>query len=857
LIGFSKVIILFEKIYQTFKPHLRFCRNTNPFLDFVVPETITNHLNTVSLTMPSIVPNFEYDIFISYRHNDNRSGWVTEFVNALQEELAATIKEPLTVYFDKNPHTGLLETHDVDDSLKEKLKCLIFIPIISQTYCDPKSFAWNNEFLVFLQLAGADSIGLKVKLRNGNTASRVLPIRIHELDTHDKEIIEAELGPLRAIDFTYQSAGVNRPLRPKDDETAKAISPNVYRDQINKTANAIKEIISVVKGEDGTTSFKSSGKTSSSIYSVAEPFVRKKRSIKMPGVKTFLAFAFTLILILSALLIYTNVSHSKSNAKAGNTIKTSINLPDSISMSFMAGPLRTGRRAVDISPDGKTIVYVSMDNTGTSYLNLRPIGEENVSRLPGTKGAFSPFFSPDSKWIAFFADDKLLKISVDGNVIETLTQSANPIDGVWSEDDRITWMANEGSSFNSINSQGQDSKAVKSTMRFSSRPVWLSSDEFIATNMYNETYIVSFTNGIGKLVLSNGSCQSIYNDVLFFIKGTDLFAIDFDRDKQITLGSPRLIEKGINVDAFRNAQFAISKNGTLVYANGTHVSMGRLVWRTIMGEILTLPFDPQVYGTFSLSPDGKNVAIIKRGEQSGVWNYDLSNPKNNIQLSQQGFHQVVIWPSGSDWVYYQLYQNGKSRIERREAGGRSEAQVIFGNDSLRFLSDLDKDGVILYSNAEESGFLDLNFFSTDKASIRYAFDSRKDVNETLAKIIPEDWIAFTSDQTGRSEVFISDLLNPSVRIQVSFEGGEEPRYNTADSNLYYRNGNKLMAIPLVFDATRKSSLGASRIVFEDDNWVNVSGYSYDFSVDGKQFLLIRGERKMGTKEIKVLQNFIE
>ncbi len=72
--------------------------------------------------MPSILPGYEYDIFISYRHNDNRSGWVTEFVNALQEELAATIKEPLSIYFDKNPHDGLQQHHEVDDSLREKLK---------------------------------------------------------------------------------------------------------------------------------------------------------------------------------------------------------------------------------------------------------------------------------------------------------------------------------------------------------------------------------------------------------------------------------------------------------------------------------------------------------------------------------------------------------------------------------------------------------------------------------------------------------------------------------------------------------------------------------------------------------------
>ena len=450
-----------------------------------------------------------------------------------------------------------------------------------------------------------------------------------------------------------------------------------------------------------------------------------------------------------------------------------------------------------------------------------------------------------------------MKISVDGGVMETLTQTANPIDGIWGEDDRIIWMANESSSFNSIDSHGKDRKVMKSTMRFSSRPIRLSSDEFIVTNTYSETYVVSFTKGIGKLILSNGSCQTIYNDDLYFIKGTDLFAIDFDRDEQMTLGNPRLIEKGISIDVYRNGQFAISKNGTLVYANGTHFLMGHLVWTNNKGGVTNLPFDSQLYGTFSLSPDGMNVAIIKRGDhQSEVWNYDLMDPKNNILLSQQGFHQGVIWSPNSNWIYYQSYQNGKSHIVRSETAGRSDAELILSNDSLRFLTDLNKEGVILYMNVKKDGFTDLNFFSTENPNIRYSFTSRKGVNETLAKFIPEDWVAFTSDQTGRSEVFISDLLNPAIRIQVSFEGGEEPRYNAAGNNLYYRNGNKLMAATLVFDANRKSTIGVSKIIFEDDNWVNVPGHSYDISPDGKQFLLVRGERRKGTTEIKVLQNVL-
>ena len=84
--------------------------------------------------MSSLIHGFEYDIFISYRQKDNKGDkWVTEFVNALKAELEATFKEDISIYFDENPHDGLLETHNVDKSLEGKLKCLIFIPIISQT----------------------------------------------------------------------------------------------------------------------------------------------------------------------------------------------------------------------------------------------------------------------------------------------------------------------------------------------------------------------------------------------------------------------------------------------------------------------------------------------------------------------------------------------------------------------------------------------------------------------------------------------------------------------------------------------------------------------------------------------------
>jgi TolB-like protein len=187
--------------------------------------------------MASLISGYNYDIFISYRQKDNKGDhWVSEFVEALKTELESTFKEEISVYFDINPHDGLLETHDVDASLKEKLKCLIFIPIISRTYCDPKSFAWEHEFMAFVESARKDQFGLMVRLPNGNMATRVLPVKIHDLDPEDIKECESVLRTvLRGIEFIYREPGVNKPQLKTDPK---------YPIQINKAANSIREIIS-------------------------------------------------------------------------------------------------------------------------------------------------------------------------------------------------------------------------------------------------------------------------------------------------------------------------------------------------------------------------------------------------------------------------------------------------------------------------------------------------------------------------------------------------------------------------------------------------------------------------------------
>jgi len=197
---------------------------------------------------------FSHDIFISYRHNDNKApggsgeGWITEFVSHLSTELETIVKGNVSIYFDKNPHTGLRETDQVEASLAEKLHSLIFIPILSQTYCDTECYAWTKEFMPFLQLLTNDEMGPTIKLQSGNVVSRVLPVTIHALDPADQQLVEAKLeSKLRSIPFVFKSPGINRPLQAREEDPMKNLNRTMYRDQINKLAIAIKEIISSVR----------------------------------------------------------------------------------------------------------------------------------------------------------------------------------------------------------------------------------------------------------------------------------------------------------------------------------------------------------------------------------------------------------------------------------------------------------------------------------------------------------------------------------------------------------------------------------------------------------------------------------
>ena len=349
--------------------------------------------------MSSIIEGYNYDIFISYRQKDNKGDrWVSNFVDALKTELEATFKEDISIYFDENPHDRLQETHNVDKSLEEKLNCLIFIPILSQTYCDPNSYAWQFEFLAFLKMAEQDRFGKDIKLRSGNVACRILPIRIHDLEPEDVKLFEKETGSvLRSLDFVFKtSTGVSRPLKANEDHPQDNLNKTFYSDQINKVGHAIKEIILGMKTEPVQV-MKAKDKLEESFKEIREG--ERRIDMEKPAKAFNRKLLYTVvvaILVITAILVYPKIFKQ-------NTLEKLKSSGDRITVAVMPFQNMTNDTIWDVWQDGiqanlisslssaeelkvrqtQTVNSLLQSKSLTNYASITPSVASNISKKLG------------------------------------------------------------------------------------------------------------------------------------------------------------------------------------------------------------------------------------------------------------------------------------------------------------------------------------------------------------------------------------------------------------------------------------------------------------------------------------------
>ena len=684
-----------------------------------------------------------------------------------------------------------------------------------------------------------------------------MPIRIHELDAHDKKIIEAELGPLRAIDFTYQSAGVNRPLRPKDDESSKG-SQNVYRDQVNKTANAIKEIINGLQGKSTLDNEKNlKGETSTNtLKNELAGEVKRNRKLRLPSFsqRSLLTFGFVLSSIsLIAVLLF----HFSQPAQETRTYNATLLPPDKIHFEV------TVRNNFALSPNGRTLAFVAADSVGKTSLWVRQLNATNAQLLMGTEGAYLPFWSPDSRFIGFFATGKLRKIEAAGGVPQTVCDVGDQArGGTWSKEGAIIFSGNTATFlsivFSSRGSVTNVTKLDSSRKEAGHRwPLFLPDGKHFlylsrlnggSVNEGDGIFLASIDTTVApRLIVRASSNMVLANDYLLFANRNKLMAQPFDEASLQTTGEAfPLSTELVNFTSYAsNAGFTASQNGTLVYQAGESGSSGiKLVWHDRTGKQTgTVGSEDSFFG-LRLSPEGKRIAAsfpdIKTGNVD-TWLYDIDRPLWTRFTFHDGPDRNAIWSPDGRIIVFASSRNTSFDLHIRAANGEASEELLFESTQDKYPSGWSRDGKFLAFDSDVGE----NKFDIWIMPMRTAAGERKpfvflktEFNESRATFSPDcRWIAYESDESGRSEIYIRPFPGPGGKWQVSPAGGSRPRWRGDGKELFFLSGDFKMMSAEVRSGTSAVEIVSVKPLFQIGNLLHGTRSLYDVTADGQRFLV--------------------
>jgi serine/threonine-protein kinase len=536
--------------------------------------------------------------------------------------------------------------------------------------------------------------------------------------------------------------------------------------------------------------------------------------------------------------------------------RLAIPLPESARLAFVgSAPLGVGRTALDLSPDGRLLVYAGEKSGGGTQLYLRPLDRFEVRPLPGTEGAYAPFFSPDSLWIGFFADDQLKKISVLGGNPVALADATNSYGGAWWTRDRIVFGTHEGSRLRWVPSSGGAPQELSredtgmARLIFSPPSILPNGRHCLFSSPWNEILAYSFETGVNSLLLKGGTNpRYVSSGQILFARGSDLMAVAFDPQSLAILSEPVLVAEGVRLEGFGQGQFAAGREGLIAYAAGAHAMQGSLGIVDRGGRIESLPFPAGTFSPPTFSPDGHSLAVGILEATWDVWIFDLDRGTRR-RLTRDGNNHGPVWSADGKLLFfmsdrgesdtYDVYSIPTRGAERSTAVLEDAADLLFPSVSA--------DGTLLVVKAVSPVGLYV-LFSDDESKT----PPRRVVSGSLARISADgESVAYTSDETGRYEVYVAPTNGEGDRVQISVEGGEEPVWSPLGDRIFFRNGTTLMEVPIEIGESEIRA-GTPAPVFDDPAWVNLIGHSYDVTPDGSRFLIVRSGQGHSTSEVRVI-----
>lgn len=522
---------------------------------------------------------------------------------------------------------------------------------------------------------------------------------------------------------------------------------------------------------------------------------------------------------------------------------------------FDAGP-------VVVSPDGKTLAFSAVDDKGRTNLWLRPLDAQQATMLPSTEDAATPFWSPDSHYLAFVADRKLKTISVSGGDAQTLADDVYSGCGDWSPAGIILFCKQNFGPISQIAASGGQ---VSQATRLDKNEVANEDPSFLPDGQH-----FFYTSGqlhqpsriklgvLGKpeqdgIEIAPGRNAAFASDHLLFVRDGNILAQPFNSRTFKLSGDPQTIGEA--------RTFSVSQDGVLAYHESSAESELKLFDRS--GNLIGTPGPQAVYSDPRFSPDGKSIAVTigdPRSSQDDIWVL----PAAGGQPTRITFGPDDSWPVWSPdgkQLAYGVRENGKFSIRRRSLDGSQPEEVLYQNDAYINGSAIDwsPDGKYLSLDLESKEGIFSNWILPlivdDKTGDRKLFQppaaSHMTVSEYDGRFSSDGrWLAYFSYETGRPEVYVVPF-GAGAKTQVSTSGGWNTMFSRGHELFFVSMGNRLMAAHTSMQAS--FHVDSIEPLFQLD-LPNFTGISYDVSPDAKQFVVQTADHTKSTS-ITLLTNW--
>lgn len=469
---------------------------------------------------------------------------------------------------------------------------------------------------------------------------------------------------------------------------------------------------------------------------------------------------------------------------------------------------RAGRDSA-VSPDGRTVTYVTQTYLSSEppSLFVLPLGSVAPRRLSGTEEATQPFWSADGRFIGFVVGGKLKKVEASGGPPQEICDAGDISGGTWNSEGTILFGSSKG--LYRVSAEGGKPTAVTIPDAGESGHLW---PQFLPDG-HSYLYTIWTAEAARRAVFagtlgSKGKTRVLTAEsnaawaapgYLLFHREKALYAQPFDWKKLALSGEPARVADGVDFGTGNGrGDFSVSANGTLFYFQDENVNTNgsggapadmsdwRLAWANRSARVLAAQGPDGPWRGFEISPDGKRIAVHRHDESGGdILVIEPDNSVKKLTFDATHHNSSPVWSPKGDRIVYSAFLKGKWGLYQTLSSGSGTEELLYESELLKAPMSWSPDGsriVFWVADPRTGGDLWVLTMDDRKAAplIATAF------NETHGQISPDGkWIAYTSNLTGRNEIHVQPFPSGSGHWQVSFHGGDWPRWKGDGKELFY------------------------------------------------------------------------